>query len=393
LACCGIVAVLVGAVPAQAAYPGKNGKIVYQSERAGQPDVWIVNGDGTHPLNLTADVSGSAQSPAFSANGKRIVFALDGKLATMNADGSNLSVTTVAVSLFSGPIFTPDGAQIVFEKQIGGAGAELEIVAADGSGTPQTLPTGGTVNTQDISPAFSPNGNQLAFSSNRAANVDLYLAAGNGSGAVNFSNRPTFNEGPDFSPDGSRILWENSVGTTNTLLVAPVSPLGVTPTAIPASGPIVFAGPVFSPDGKRVAYTSTANGGDEDILSSALDGSNVVDVSDVKTSDVASDSQPSWAPLTNASRKLTLGYKRRKARLQGKLTSTDPGCKSGAKVKVFSKHRGKDPRVAKATTTGRGAFRAKAKHLSGTFYAAVGANARVNVANCLAAKSPKLKLG
>src|SRR3954467_13770285 len=104
-----ILAALLVAAPAQAAFPGKNGKIVFQSDRAGQPDVWIVNGDGTHPVNLTTNISEFAQDPAFSPDGKRIVFAVGGKIATMNADGSNLNLTTVDASLFTGPIFTPNG--------------------------------------------------------------------------------------------------------------------------------------------------------------------------------------------------------------------------------------------------------------------------------------------
>ena len=61
-------------------------------------------------------------------------------------------------------------------------------------------------------------------------------------------------------------------------------------------------------------------------------------------------------------------------------------------MKVFKKRHGRDPKIAKTDTTDNGKFKAKAKHLSGKFYATVAADARIGVANCLAAKSPKLKL-
>ncbi len=378
---------------AVAAYPGLNGKIVFQSDRAGQPDIWIVNGDGTNPVNLTAATNGSAQLPSFSADGKRIVFAVDGKLATMNSDGSNLNVTAVPVTLLGGPVFTPDGGRIVFERQVGAGGPDdLMIVAADGSGTPQTLQTGQTPTSSETDPAFSPDGNRLAFSSNRGPNYDNYLATGTGSGAVNFSNRATFNQGNDFAPDGTRLIWVNSVGANSTLLIAPLSPVPAAATTVPASGLGPFSGPVFSPDGTRIAYSSTAQGGDSDILTSDLNGANVANVSDGAVSNVASDTTASWAPLTDASRTLSLRYKRRKGRFKGELTATDPGCLESAEIEIRRKRKGSFRPVAEGETDAGGAFSIKLRDASGKFRAVAPADPRVNVANCLEATSTKLKL-
>ncbi|MDX6582942.1 MAG: hypothetical protein QOI10_2126 [Solirubrobacterales bacterium] len=378
---------------ALAAYPGLNGKITFQSDRAGQPDVWIVNGDGTGPTNLTTQITEYSQSPSFSADGKRIVFAVGGKLATMNADGSNLNVTTVPITLLGGPIFTPDGGRIVFERQVSAGGPEdLMIVAADGSGTPQTLPTGGAPTSSETEPAFSFDGNRLAFSSNRGPNYDNYLADGTGGGAVNFSNRPTFDLGSDFSPDATKLIWVNSVGANSTLLIAPLSPVPATATTIPAPGLGPFGEPVFSPDGARIAYASSAQGGDQDVVTADLNGVTVADVSDGAVSNVATDTGPSWAPLTDSSRTLTLRYKKRKGRFKGELTATDPGCVGAAKVEIRRKQKGSFKPVANGATDAAGAFSIKLRNASGKFIAVAAKEARVNVANCLEAPSPQLKL-
>jgi TolB protein len=378
---------------ALAAYPGVNGKIVFQSNRTGQLDIWIVNGDGTDPVNLTTSITEYSQSPSFSADGRRIVFAVGGKLATMNADGSNLNVTTITVSLIGGPIFTPDGERIVFEQQVGPGGPEdLMIVAADGSGTPQTLQTGQTPTSQESDPAFSFDGNRLAFSSNRGPDYDNYLASGTGSGAVNFSNRPSFNQGSDFSPDATKLIWVNSVGTTSILQVAPLSPVPAAATTIPATGLGPFSTPVFSPDGTRIAYSSTAQGGDNDVLTADLAGGNIVNVSDGAVSNVASDTSLSWAPLTDSARTLTLRYKKRTGRFNGELTATDPGCVGSAKVEILRKRKGSFRPVAEGETDAAGAFSIKLRDASGKFTATAPAQARVNVANCLVASSPTLKL-
>lgn len=381
------------AAPVRAAYPGVNGKIAFESERAGEPDIWVMNGDGSNPVNLTADLDGYSHTPSFSADGRRIVFVFNGKLATMNADGSDRRITGVNASVYSGPIFTPDGAQIIYEQQIGTGPDDLMIVAADGSGTPQTLPAGGPPTSSETSPAISPDGNQLAFSSNRGVNYDLYLGSGTGSGAVNFSNRPTFDLGADFSPDGSKLIWTNSVGSVSTALIAPVATIPASPTPLPLAGLGPYANPVFSPDGTRIAFGSRAEGGDLDVLTAGADGQNVIDVSEVGVSNVVDDSQPSWAPLTDAGRELSLVYKKRKHRFKGQLTAVDPGCVAGASVKVLRKHKKHIRSVARATTDGAGAFSAVNKRKrTGRFYATVNAEARVNVANCLEASSAKLKV-
>lgn len=47
---------LLGGTPipsATAAYPGANGKIAFESDRSGNNDIWVMNADGSTPIQLT----------------------------------------------------------------------------------------------------------------------------------------------------------------------------------------------------------------------------------------------------------------------------------------------------------------------------------------------------
>lgn len=64
-------------------------KIVFSSQADGQgPRVWVVNSDGSNPTKLTET---GGDHPAWSPGGTKIVYCntVDGRLWTMNADGTN----------------------------------------------------------------------------------------------------------------------------------------------------------------------------------------------------------------------------------------------------------------------------------------------------------------
>ena len=63
------------------------GKIAFISDRAGHSDVWIMNADGSDPVNLTQ--GRDCASPAWSPDGTKIGYIANGEIWLMNADGSN----------------------------------------------------------------------------------------------------------------------------------------------------------------------------------------------------------------------------------------------------------------------------------------------------------------
>lgn len=64
----------------------------------------------------------------------------------------------------------------------------------------------------DNSPAFSPDGSQIAFRSNRDGRWQLYVMNVDGSEQKNVSNRDVDDNWFTWSPDGTQILVESASG-------------------------------------------------------------------------------------------------------------------------------------------------------------------------------------
>ena len=69
-----------------------DGKIAFISDREGSGDVWIMNADGSAPVNLTQ--GRDCASPVWSPDGTQIAYIADGEIWSMNADGRNLQQVT-----------------------------------------------------------------------------------------------------------------------------------------------------------------------------------------------------------------------------------------------------------------------------------------------------------
>ena len=64
-----------------------DGQIAFISDRDGHGDVWVMNADGSIPVNLTQ--GRDCASPAWSPDGTQIAYIADGEVWLMGADGSN----------------------------------------------------------------------------------------------------------------------------------------------------------------------------------------------------------------------------------------------------------------------------------------------------------------
>jgi Tol biopolymer transport system component len=118
LAC--VAMLLVTASTAFATFPGHNGLIAFQVQTDAGIQIYTVRPNGKKLQQITF-LSGDAVAPAWSSDGRRIVFEHDvpgacANVAIMNADGSGL-VEFPAPNVCEGdPTFTPDGTRIIFDR-------------------------------------------------------------------------------------------------------------------------------------------------------------------------------------------------------------------------------------------------------------------------------------
>ena len=114
--------VLMVAPPAWPSFPGENGRIFFQSNRSGPPEIYSMNPDGSDVRRLTwNDVPD--QMPRVSADGTRVVFARtvagnDLDIWIMNADGSDAHAITTTGDVLGKPRWSADGTRLAYDQRL-----------------------------------------------------------------------------------------------------------------------------------------------------------------------------------------------------------------------------------------------------------------------------------
>jgi TolB protein len=140
----------------------------------------------------------------------------------------------------------------------------------------------------NISPVWSPNGEQIIFTSYLRRNPDLYLIDPDGKNLQRFSFYPGLNVAPSWSPDGKRIaLMLGMEGKSDIYLIEAD---GRNPKKL-TTGHGNEASPSWSPDGKRIAFVSDRSGSPQ-IYTMTSEGTNVRRL----TFEGNYNTSPSWSP-------------------------------------------------------------------------------------------------
>jgi TolB protein len=155
---------------------------------------------------------GSNSSPAWSPDGQQIAFMSsqngDPELYVTNTNGSNLKRLTFAAGVSTSPAFNPKtGQQIVFVSDRAGDPV-LYLANSDGTNVQRLdMPDMGYV----VDPAWSPNGQLLAFAWRRpSGNFDIYVMDIVSRQLVELTRDEARNERPSWAPDGRHIVFEST---------------------------------------------------------------------------------------------------------------------------------------------------------------------------------------
>lgn len=219
-----VVGLLVGALnvtgSAQATFPGRNGAIAFEGlQDQGRSEIFTVRADGEHLRQLTHEPSGSlAYSARFSPDGRQITYcvasesceykygSLDARIWVMNRDGSNQHQVTNDPSYFDAdPNWSPDGHHIVFSRcSVRFRTCDIDVMNADGSHI-RTLIGG---HWHHGTPAYSPDGSMIAFSSDKGGyDTRIWVARSDGSHPRPITPASLFGSGVNWAPDSSRIFF------------------------------------------------------------------------------------------------------------------------------------------------------------------------------------------
>ncbi len=202
---------------------------------------------------------------------------------------------TMQSGLTTGPSLSPDGKWLLYVNAESG-NPDIYLQATTGQ-TSINLTKDSTAT--DFMPVFSPDGESIAFRSERDGG-GLFIMGRTGESVRRLTQRG-FN--PAWFPDGKQVVFATDAGGIVETRSGSVSDLWVV-AAAGGEPRRLFAGdavqPRVSPNARRIAFWSLPTDGDpkqfsgstRDIWTIAADGSNPVRV----TADEANDWNPSWSP-------------------------------------------------------------------------------------------------
>lgn len=158
--------------------PTLSNQVVFLSKRAGIPNLWAMNADGTAAHQLSTELT-PILDYAVAPDGSSFVVGDGRRLVLVNADGTDRRVLTDEAHLEFDPAYAPNGQRLAFARSDAASGRGLGIwerqIPGDGA-TPVELPPtttaspgpdgspDGEVDTSWArAPRYSPDGEALAF--------------------------------------------------------------------------------------------------------------------------------------------------------------------------------------------------------------------------------------
>lgn len=347
--------------------------VVYAADErgTGQLDILLRAVGGQTVINLTKDSAVNDSQPVFSPDGERIAFRSErdgGGLFVMGRTGE--SVRRLTSEGFN-PSWSPDAASIVYATQPtalnpGSRGAKSVLwIASTTSGERRQLTT-----TDAMQPAWAPHGQRIAYWGLQDDNPqrDLWTIAAGGGQPVRVTADPAIDWSPAWSPDGRYLnfssdrsggfnLWRVAIDETSGRPAGEPMPVPIPRSSIghlsisadgasmamtsysaqsniealtfdPTKGTMgarrkvtntseTPSQPSVSPDGQWVAFHQVLSNGQEDLWVVRRDGTALRQL----TNDAAHDRRPVWS----ADGKRLMFHSDRSGRYQVWMIAADGG--------------------------------------------------------------------
>ena len=265
----GILAASLMVTPhSHATFRGENGRIVFVGNSPQGRDIFSILPDGTSKRRLTH--TGRVQDPRYDATGRRLAFTRVGRTKNvwiMRADGTHETPVITGAASQSQPSWSPDGEWLAFTSNKSGRRQVHLYEFATGERRQLTFASSSLQ--AAWAPAWSPDGERIAFVARVPGegpleedylHVLMTVDAAGAEDPVQLTSE-SYAGRPDWIPNGSRLLF--SVNHDSGHDFCPDHAYSIasdgsetSPTRLGTTGCWEFD-PVRSPDGQRMALYST----------------------------------------------------------------------------------------------------------------------------------------
>ena len=204
-------------------------------------DIWVMNADGTGQAAVTG-IEGPDSEPGWSRDGTQIVYVSNQtapgggttgpELFVRNLDGSGLRrVTDTPVGASRMPVWSPTADTIAYESNSDGSFEIYTIPASTTAGT-GTRRSANEVGQGYQNPSWSPGGARIAFERGTGTNVgdatkEIWVMDADGTDPVQLTSNGVYDAQPAFSPDGNKLAFETNADgdlEINTMDAGPLAP-------------------------------------------------------------------------------------------------------------------------------------------------------------------------
>ncbi len=234
-------------------------------------------------IQVTSGVN--ENSPAWSPDGKRLVYASDQDIWIANADGTGARKLYSSMSWDGDPVFFDSNSILFASEQVDAFSSRfvsIHRISIDGTGRKQL-----TTNADSRDPVLSPEGDLIAYISRIGNDYDIWIMAADGSSKVRLTDRKGDERDPSWSPDGKYILYSYG-GNIFRTDASGARTVQLTNDTFQNTNPAV------SPDGAWIAFVSNRSG-NQDIWLMNGDGKGTLQL----TSDKGIQKDPLWSPDGN----------------------------------------------------------------------------------------------